>query len=265
VARESGAAAPPVILIGAHHKTGTKWMATTFRALAKRLDRSYFNGYEHAAPQDIDIFVQANSLFSPFYLTHLGEAPRGWRGIHLIRDPRDVIISGCFYHQKSKEQWLHRPSEEFAGRTYQEAINDIASIEDQLAFEMEHKAKETILHMMAWDYAQPGFLELRYEDLIGDESMRKFTRIFEHLSLQPAEIEIALRVLYNHSIFGAKGAKRGADVHLRSGDARQWPHYFTPRLVNRFKQLFPDALIKLGYENNNEWSADVHAGAGAGA
>ena len=57
----------------------------------------YFNGTQENAPQNFDVFLQHHAKFD---FLKLGES---YRGIHIIRDPRDIIISGCFYHQQSKE------------------------------------------------------------------------------------------------------------------------------------------------------------------
>src|SRR5690349_8119257 len=111
---------PPLILVGTHHKTGTVWMGSLFRQLAERLNRAYFIGNPKDVSEDVDIFQHVNSGFNLPFMARLEEGSRAWRGIHIIRDPRDVIVSGCFYHQKSAEKWLHLPLEKFEGRTYQE-------------------------------------------------------------------------------------------------------------------------------------------------
>lgn len=61
-----------------------------------------------------------------------------YRRIHIIRDPRDIIISGCFFHQASTEQCLHVSDPAYDGMTYQQKINSFSDINDQIIFEMEN-------------------------------------------------------------------------------------------------------------------------------
>jgi hypothetical protein len=45
----------------------------------------------------------------------------------VIRDPRDVIVSGANYHCKADEPWLHIPEKRFGGLTYHQKINSLTS------------------------------------------------------------------------------------------------------------------------------------------
>lgn len=243
---------PPIILVGTHHKTGTVWMGNLFRQLAERLGRSYFIGPPRDVPADVDIFQHVNSGFNMPFMARLQRGSRPWRGIHIIRDPRDVIVSGCFYHQKSEERWLHIPTERFGGLTYQEAINSTKNVERQLLFEMEHRGRETIGFMLRWNYQRPHFMELRYEDLIQDEQLAEFRRAFVHLGLTGGDLETALDVAHSASLFGGFKSELGKSLHLRSGETAQWRAHFTPALVARFKEMFPGGLAKLGYESSDD-------------
>ena len=46
-------------------------------------------------------------------------------GSHMIRDPRDVIVSGYFYHLWTDEAWAHVAHDEFAGKSYQQHLNSL--------------------------------------------------------------------------------------------------------------------------------------------
>lgn len=234
------------VLVGTHHKTGTKWMATIFRKISRTLGLRYFYGRQEKLPAGADIFVQDHSAFD---FEGLKTPP--YRGLHLIRDPRDRIISGCFYHQKSRESWLHEKRREFGGLSYQEKINSFSSIEDRIFFEMEHSGKRGIREMLAWDYNNPNFIEIKYEDLIADENLLLFHTIFSFLGFPGEKIPKILKISYDNSLFSGK---LNTSVHLRSGQTRQWEKYFTAAHKRRFVDLFDDALIKLGYETDNAWA-----------
>ena len=98
------------------------------------------------------------------------------KGVRIIRDPRDVIVSGYLYHQRCSEKWcvnsdFSNPSrpfpqvpwplvdadlaakEEFVSRldglSYQEKISSLSKAEG-LIFEMDGFAKITIDEMIRW-------------------------------------------------------------------------------------------------------------------
>jgi hypothetical protein len=48
--------------------------------------------------------------------------------------------------------------------------------------------------MLAWDYAQADFLELRYEDLVADE-LGGFEKVFRHYGLTDCAIERGLDIV----------------------------------------------------------------------
>ena len=43
------------------------------------------------------------------------------------------------------------------------------------------------------------------------------------------------------------------ESHLRSGRTSQWEDHFDDELKSRFKELAGDALVQLGYEEDNNW------------
>jgi len=236
-------ALPFKILVGTHHRTGTMWIGGIFRRIARDLALEFFSGSQEDLPPNFDIFFQNHSIFD------LARLPVAYRGVHVIRDPRDVIVSGCFYHQKATEAWLHVKRSEFGGWTYQQKIASLPSVDDQLMFEMEHHG-DAIRDMVAWSYTNPNFLEVRYEDLRVDTGLTLFRQIFAFLGFPAEVIPRLLQIAYAGSLFS--GNIRNS-VHVRSGDAGQWRRYFKPAHRVRFLELFGDALIRLGYEQDDDW------------
>ena len=233
------------ILVGTHHKTGTVWMNSVFSAIARTLSLVYLHSEKDDLPSQYDILMDNHSVFA------FESFSFPFRGIHLIRDPRDIIISACFYHQKSKEEWLHQPREKFNGLTYQQKINSYQCLDDQFLFEMEHSGGGNIRSMLKWNYAREDFIEVKYEDLIEDIDLQLFHEIFLFLGFPGPAIPVLLNIAYDKSLF-SKQAKRSD--HVRSGKARQWQQYYKQVHKERFIELFGDALIQLGYEKNNDWA-----------
>jgi hypothetical protein len=240
---------PYKVLVGTHHKTGTVWLRTIFWRICKQHSLKLFAGEPgQATGLDYDIFFQQHSRFD------LQAFDSPVRGVHLIRDPRDVVISGCFYHQRSAEAWLHVPRTHLGGETYQQAILRRATVEDRILFEMEHTGRETIEEMIGWNYSMPSFYELKYEDIINDADLMQFHRVFSFLGFPGRLIPGLLSIAQGASL---SSQPRNTSDHIRSGLAAQWKQYFTPRLKSRFIELFGTALIHLGYERDHDWRADA--------
>lgn len=234
---------PNKILIGTHHKTGTVLLNSIFREICLYHSLNFYIGKQRNLPAQYDVFFQDHSRFE-------FDSLKRFRGLHIIRDPRDVIVSGCFYHQKSDEKWLHIPREEMNGLTYQEKINSFRDVEDQILFEMEHGSKRTIRDMMSWDYNHPNFYEVKYEDLIEDYDLKLFHDFFSFLGFPGYVMPSLLTFAYNNSLFSGRLKKSG---HIRSGRLNQWKRYFNQNHRYRFLELFDDVLIRLGYEKDNDW------------
>ncbi|MGH2817503.1 MAG: sulfotransferase domain-containing protein [Actinomycetota bacterium] len=197
---------------------------------------------EHSAPPGAEILLYRHSrLFDR-------KALDSFRGSHLIRDPRDVVVSGYHYHLWTDEEWVHVPSPEYGGMTYQQYLRSL-DLEAGMAAEIRRSAGSDLAEMGQWTYAQPEFLELRYEDFIVDEA-NHFGRIFRHYGFKPAAVErsvdLALRFSFQRMAGRSIGqVKEGS--HLRSGKPGQWREVLSPRNMALFRELTGDLLERLGY------------------
>lgn len=232
------------ILVGTHHKTGTVWMMHIFQDICRLLKLKFYSGTQDSLPEICDVFFQMHSNFN------FQQINFHYKGIHLIRDPRDRIVSGVFFHQWSDEKWLHEKSEKFHGLSYQEKLNSFTHFDDQLLFEMENAAFSDIGQMMNWNYQNRHFFEAKYEQLVLDESLQLFNEIFRFLGFNNSKIPSLLKIAAHHSLFG------GTDMsikHIRSGKPGEWKKYFSKQHKLRFVELYGNALAELGYELNNDW------------
>jgi len=210
-----------LILVGTYHKTGTVWMNTIFREIALEFNLRFSYGHDQISPSGVDIIFDNHSGFE------LKTLPIDYRGLHVIRDPRDLILSGCFYHQKSNEAWLHKPKAKFGDSTYQEKINSYASFDDKLLFEMEQMGKSTVQKMLKWDYENPNFFEVKYENLINDTDLLLFHQIFTFLGFSGQTIPRILEIAHKNSLFSYNIPK---SVHVRSGESGSGNNILTPSI-----------------------------------
>lgn len=172
----------------------------------------------------------------------------------MIRDPRDVIVSGYFYHLWCDESWCTKPLQKLNDQSYQQVLQSLNQ-EDGIMFELEHEGAATLRAMRAWDYSNPLFLELRYEEVITDEPVW-FKRIFQHYGFTKDALEIAMGVAQACTFTNVSGRNLGTEErrsYMRNGKPGDWKNYFTDTHKKRFKELFPQALQRLGYEKDGDW------------
>src|SRR5712671_589977 len=81
------------IAVATHHKAGTVWLHNVFIRICQEYGLTFYKGMAAKLPKEFDVFCPGNSELQA------GQVPAPFKGLHMIRDPRDIIISGCFYHQ----------------------------------------------------------------------------------------------------------------------------------------------------------------------
>jgi hypothetical protein len=168
-------------------------------------------------------------------------------------------VSAYHYHLWTDEKWARLPRKKFEGRSYQEELRRLDP-ERGLLLEIEEMCivRRSLEEMLAWDYHREGFLELRYEDLVEDE-VTLFTSVFQHYGFTPESTERALQVVdaasFNKMTRREIGQVR-AGSHLRSGRPGEWREHFLPSHVARWNELAAGALVRLGYEADDDWGPD---------
>ena len=241
------------VVVATHHKTGTVWMDGVFKAIARDVGVEYVDFRSQYARL-------ADALSKPFILLNHDSNFREYahildrhdvRILHVVRDPRDVLISAMHYHRRSSESWLHEPIPGYDNVTYQRRLRTLPTKFDQYVFEMEHSTAGTLRDLLNWRYGRANCFEARYEDLRQDALLRHWRKISAFLGFDESEQQVSSRCFWQNSLFG--GLSRLGNKHVRSGDVAQWKREFTRDLGCAFLARFPDALQSLGYEIDNSW------------
>jgi hypothetical protein len=245
---------PAVLVHCAHHKIGTVWFQRVLSTVAgfyglhftevPASSGTHRSGGGIGPDVDIAVYDRAND-FRPQELAH-----REYRGSHLIRDPRDVVVSGYHYHLRTDEPWVHEPKERYGGLGYQAFLRGLDE-HDGLMAEIDRAARSTLAEMGDWPYGRPGFLELRYEDVVDDETAI-FTRLFRFYGFNDPAVERGLSIVAQFSRQHGPGAG-DADPHVRSGEPGEWRRYLGADHVARMKERTGDLVVRLGYEEGPDW------------
>ena len=250
---------PRILCVGTHHKTGTVWMRRVWRLIGEALDIPFVPVHNPARWKKIPqseraIVVNWAGAFAP----ELFDNPEA-RFLHIIRDPRDVLLSGARYHENSpgrQERFLHGPREDLGGKSYQEHLQALPDPAAKLDFEMQNMHLKTLNEMLAWPYGHDRAMDLRYEDLIADQDCAIFMGVLRFFGFSEAEIETARQIYYDNSLFGGLSSESGVGrtaTHVSSGKARQWPSKLPRAAAERYLECHGDDLITLGYESDKDW------------
>ncbi len=178
------------------------------------------------------------------------------RILHVIRDPRDVLLSGARYHciaPEAGEEFLHEPRSDLGGKTYQEHLKTLP-FHDQLRFEMHEKHATTLRQMLGWDYSAKNRIELRYEDLMRDRHGWRFFSALRTLGLSRIEAMRGRRIFLRRSLFGglSEEDKRPDRIklHIADGSVAQWRSKMPRAIAEEYAKAFGAALVVLGYEKH---------------
>lgn len=246
---------PPLLAYFGHHKSGSTWILQILQAVAEKLglELLYSNG-PHTFPEgSIGPVCRRSGVEMLCYVNADYRRVEGTavRAIHVVRDPRDVIVSGYFSHRNS------HPAGDWPDlQAYREVLREVDETAG-LLLEMEFSAM-VMADMASWPPAVPGVLELKFEDLIADPEPR-FWSILDHLGLRSRVTGEELRAILAANAFEvlARGRKPGeTDVghHYRRGVPGDWLEHFRPAHVWAFKMRYNELLVRYGYENDDRWT-----------
>lgn len=243
----------PLIIHCGYHKCLTVYFYRVLSEAAQRFElklQYYFP--DDGVDNDADIILFPHSEVSP---AELATESKKYRGTHVIRDPRDLLVSAYFYHMRTEEKWCTTPNPRHkrvpSDMSYQQYLQTM-DVEQGLIFELDGVSGGEIRGMHNWDYHDEDILELRFEDMVGNER-DTFARIFAWYGFAGEQLNEAIDIAVGLSL-----RKLAADdesvKHARKGSRiGQWVDFFTPVLKQKFKQRYGQTLIELGYVQNNDW------------
>ena len=270
----------PIRCYFGHHKCATTWISkiiydicaiTGQRPLQKQ--SSVIDSIREVVnPQKVDFYICQSSIYER--ITQI----EGYRGFHVIRDPRDIIVSGYFSHLYSHPS-THWP----ALRKHRKALQQLSK--DEGLLKEIHFSSNLIHHMQDWNYEDPNILELKMEDLT-QNPVEEFKKILAFLNLYQAsrkpglftyksielfnritrklKVNAKIDIKLNHTIIadivnknsfekmsgGRKVSEEDIRSHYRKGLAGDWKNHFKAVHLELFYEKFPNLIKKLGYEIN---------------
>lgn len=217
--------ARPIFSFFGHHKCATQWIKgiladvgslTNLRVFeVSRIDESDFPSLRDL----LDCFRPDLLIYSNAAIAEV-RAAGPLRGFHVVRDPRDLVVSAYFSHLHS------HPLDTWRGLAeHRRRLRSLDKTEG-LLLEMEF-SRRVILEMRDWDYTQPDVLEIRMEDLIVKPEYH-LARVIEHAGLS--------RLLRGTRAERLASAMRIALARLRRGTRRLRSRRLSPAPPARFEE-----------------------------
>lgn len=187
-------------------------------------------GHLHAKPGILQVLNGEH--FVPFFI---------------YRDPRDVVLSHVFYVTEIETNHVHH-------RYYADVLD---SFDERLMTSILGIPGSTIPFPDINNRFKPYFgwldspktLSLRYEEFIVDLS-RTMVRILEHAISGGFNLQVSLDKAIDALKLEIDPQKSPT---FRSGKIGKWKEYFSEQHIKMFKEVSGDLLIRLGYENDNNW------------
>jgi len=216
------------------------------------------------------------------YVKHLSN----FRGFHVVRDPRDIVVSSYF-----SDLYSHPTSNSPGFATRREELRNLSRDQGLMA-EMEYRRGQ-FKRMYEWPYSLPNVIEVRMEDIIENPYQRfleisrflgildeahfgtkkrlkhlflAFARRIQHfsrghpvipISLNKIPAERLLGIIFENDFTRKSGGRKPGEEdvksHYRKGVAGDWRNYFKEEHIAFFKSNYHDVLVKLGYEQNRDW------------
>ncbi len=239
-----------------YHKCLTVFFGRVMDSLLNRL-LPWSGGYRHY-----------NSDLQPFYAGFAGHRVASvnnraldlgrlgsFRISRFVRDPRDLVVSGYFYHRRGAEAWttIERPKAEdweFANgvvpaglrgaRTSFARYLQTVPEEEGLLAELEFRRRH-FDSMVGWPAEHPDIATWRYEDAVGREAT-VLRELLGFYGLGPFERWLGSWLARRYSLRG-----RRRDPHVRNPASGQWRERFTPRVRAAFDEAHPGLVERLGY------------------
>jgi hypothetical protein len=163
----------------------------------------------------------------------------------IFRDPRDVVVSHVFYVTDMEARHVHH--DYYASLPdFDTRLNASIMGRPDAGVEFPDIAARFAPYLGWLD--RPEVLSIHFEDLINDRTAA-LTRIMDHL-LARAPLPAARQEILD-ALEGS--INPGRSPTFRSGKTGEWKKHFTPEHKRIFKDVAGELLIRLGYENDNDW------------
>lgn len=239
-----------------HHRNGSSWLYSIINTLgaitdkriniAHYLNEDYDKISETLAKNGTDLLIDRN--------IDLGNYDHSFiKGIHVIRDPRDMLVSSYFSHLKS------HPDQGWPELTRHRALTQKLSQENGLLEEISF-CNDFFEHMYSVKRHEHkhDIKTVKFENLINNQ-FEMFKDILLHLEIDLSnhQEKTLHTILEQHSFTkmscGRKAGDVNSDHHYRKGIVGDWKNFFSAPVKEMFKVKHQKLLELYEYETDESW------------
>jgi hypothetical protein len=234
-----------------HHRCGTTWMRDVIRKCCVAINANYFEVTADGKISSRDIFKGQENVFRPHTFTcyhnsriaDINKMKKGSRGFHLIRDPRDVLVSDYYSRKYSHSISLPWHQE------LRDKLHDL-SLDDGLIYMLNQPGY--LGQIKNW---APGInkhvIDIRYEDILENE-MAIFTEIMKFLNVPVSEdiLSVIVEECSFRNIARRHPGEENIHSHRRKAVAGDWRNYFEKdgQLKKSIYKVLEPVIVQLGYK-----------------
>jgi len=230
-----------------HHKAASTWIFNICSAICDRLDLRFETNPELGQGNNLQADFLAFGNASIEHVKELGD----FRGFHVIRDPRDIVVSAYFSHKYS------HPMEEYDWLSESRKLLKEMPQDEGIHYSIEWR-DEQFERMKQWRYGDGRIFESRFETITRWPEL-EFRNAFKFLGLYPDRLTPSLldEILEAHAFKNLSGGREigteDIQSHYRKGTPGDWMNHLKEGNKDHFKQLYGQLLIDLGYEQDLDW------------
>lgn len=240
-----------------YHKCLTMYFLKTAAATFNKTSFSIKDKYKHFESIE-GLFYNTNHHYylssTNGFAINIDNLKQDFRITRFIRDPRDLIISGYFYHKRGAEPWFRfkNPTNQYWSAingnipekipvdiSYSEYLNTLP-IKEGLKAEIDFR-KYHFESMRQWQ--EDDRIKLfKYEDIINNQ-IGTFEDIANHLEIKGLNKSKFLFFAKRYAL-----RKNSKNKHVRNPNPNQWKDYFDTDLNNYFIKNYGDILERYDYD-----------------
>lgn len=241
-----------------YHKCLTSYFSNVLGRLCER-SPWLRDGYRHYRSR-VDLFEVESAEYRVVSVNNhaldFSKLDANTRVTRFIRDPRDLVVSGYFYHKRGAEPWCdivdpstedwrgvngHVPKALPAGESFSSWLSSI-DLESGLLAELEFR-RHHFESMLEWPDNDERVRLFYYEDILGHER-ETFAQIFGHYGLNVFDRFLGRRIAGRLAL---SDNRRGGG-HVRNPRPGQWRDHFTPLVERTFNDFYAEVLEKYGFD-----------------
>jgi len=277
-------------LYAGHHKCASSYVKSILNSIASILNmeigeamdsKELISQEKRLDKVDFFYLLNANRNVAKTVIENLDNV----KGFHVIRDPRDLIVSAYFSHLYS------HPTSGWNVLLPHRAKLESLSKKDGIIAELEF-CSEWMEDLYSWDYLENGnILDVKFEQIV-EAPYLQWLKILKHLDILNEDLQVndsikdismelfrriqskilvnstlnknegispytALGIVYDHRFEAlTKGRKTGSEDikhHYRKGIPGDWRNHFDNEIIDCFKEKYNNLLLKLDYESESNW------------